>query len=151
SEGGQPQRHMKLFRPGILVLSLSAAAALLCFAISNVSRSNFWYDESMQFWISLGVDGFGAPFTPPGTFKDVIRQNATANLDPGGFSILLAFWIKLSTGEAWQRLLPLIFFASGMAGLGRIGWTRLRSIPFTMLSAFVPAAFPLLLDYATEV
>lgn len=139
--------------PWLAVALLCAAefVALSIFASWHLSRTAFWYDESMQFWMSLGVDGFGPPHTLPGGFRDVIHQNAVANLDPGGFTIIMWLWLKLATGEGWQRVLPFIFFLFGMACFGWMGWTRRRSMPFAVFSSLVPACDPLVLDYATEV
>ena len=105
----------------------------------------------MQFWISLGLDGFGAPLTPRGTLSDILKHNAIANLDPGGFSLLLGFWTIFGTSGLWLRTLPLLFFVAGMVGLGMLAWTWRRSIPFAVTAGLVPAAYPLLLDYSAEV
>lgn len=135
----------------IALVGLPGIAALGAFSVWHLLRTGFWYDESMQFWISLGLDGFAPPYSMPGSFRDVIRQNAAANLDPGGFSIILALWLKLGTSEIWQRTLPLLFFVVGLACFGWLGWTLRRSIPFAVLSSLAPTAYPLILDYATEV
>jgi len=123
----------------------------MVFSAWHLRRTGFWYDESMQFWMSVGLDGFGPPHEPLGRFRDVIRNNAIANLDPGGFTLIMWLWLKLATGEIWQRILPYLFFVFGMGCFGWLGWTLRRSIPFAILSSLVPAAYPLLLDYATEV
>jgi hypothetical protein len=135
----------------IALLCTVAVAALAIFASWHLSRTAFWYDESMQFWMSLGLDGFGPPHMPPSSFWDVVRNNAIANLDPGGFTIVMWLWLKLATDEIWQRALPFIFFLLGMACFGRMGWTRRRSIPFAVFSSLILAWDPLVLDYATEV
>lgn len=135
----------------IALLCAFEATALGVFASWHLPRTAFWYDESMQFWMSLGLDGFGPPQVPPGSFRDVIRNNAIANLDPGGFTIIMWLWLKLATGVIWQRALPLIFFLFGMACFGWLGWTRRRSILFAVFSSLIPACDPLVLDYATEV
>jgi hypothetical protein len=135
----------------VTFLAVAISAAIYPFATWHLSRTGFWYDESMQFWISLGLDGFDAPLTPRGTLGDILEENAIANLDPGGFSLLLGLWITVSTNEIWQRALPLLFFATGMLGLGMLAWKWRRSVLFSVTSALVPAAYPLLLDYSTEV
>jgi len=135
----------------LALLGALEVTALCVFCSWHLWRTTFWYDESMQFWMSLGVDGFGPPQVPAGGLRDVIHQNASANLDPGGFTIILWLWLKLATGAVWQRALPFIFFLFGMACFGWIGWTRRRSVPFAVFSGLVPACDPLLLDYATEV
>ena len=124
-------------------------AALGAFAAWHLWRTGFWFDESDQFWVSLG--SLGPPLSPLGSFRDVILANTVANLDPGGFTIIMWLWLKFATSEVWQRALPFIFFLLGMGCFGWLGWTRRRSIPFAVLSSLVPACDPLLLDYATEV
>jgi hypothetical protein len=135
----------------IALLCAFEAVALGVFACWHLSRTALWYDESMQFWMSLGLDGFGAPQTPPGGFTGVIRNNAIANLDPGGFTIIMWRWLKIATGVIWQRTLPFIFFLFGVACFGWLGWTRRRSMLFAVFGSLVPACDPLILDYATEV
>jgi hypothetical protein len=135
----------------IAMLCALEATALGVFAYWHLSRAALWYDESMQFWMSLGLDGFGAPQTPPGGFIGVIRNNAIANLDPGGFTIIMWLWLKIATGVIWQRTLPFIFFLFGVACFGWLGWTRRRSMLFAVFSSLIPACDPLILDYATEV
>jgi len=132
-------------------LGLAIVAALWPFATWHLSRTGFWYDESMQFWMSLGLDGFGPPLEPRGTLGDVLKQNAIANLDPGGFSLLLNLWTDYGTSGPWQRTLPLLFFAAGMVGLGMLAWTWRRSIPFAFAAGLVPVLYPILLDYSAEV
>ena len=138
-------------RLAIALLCAFEAAALGLFASWHLSRSAFWYDESMQFWMSLGLDAFGPPQVPPGSFRDAIRNNAIANLDPGGFTIIMWLWLKVATSGIWQRALPFIFFLFGMACFGWLGWTRRRSILFALFSSLIPAWDRLVLDYASEV
>jgi hypothetical protein len=142
-------------RPGLLVagvLAAAATAALVPFALWHLQRTGLWYDESMQFWMALGGDGFDAPLTPAGTVHDAIMSNAWGNLDPGGFTLALRAWMSLGGESAlWQRALPLSLFLLGMAALAGLGWTWRRSVAFAALAGLVPALFPLLLDYATEV
>jgi hypothetical protein len=145
------QAQRRSFGIGVILLCIPLVVALCSFAFPHLLRTAFWYDESMQFWMSLGADDFGPPFSAPGTLRDVIRQNAASNLDPGGFSILLHFWLQIGKGEIWQRLLPFLFFAISVGGMGWIGWTLRPSPLFALLCASVPALYPLLLDYATEV
>ena len=148
---GNATKHQIWRWLAIALLCALEVAALGVFASWHLARTAFWYDEFMQFWMSLGLDGFGPPHTPPGSFWDVIRNNAVANLDPGGFTIIMWLWLKLATDEIWQRALPFIFFLLGMACFGWVGWTRRRSIPFAIFSSVIPACDPLVLDYATEV
>ncbi|MDR3466555.1 MAG: hypothetical protein P4M07_11475 [Xanthobacteraceae bacterium] len=135
----------------IVALALPGFASLAMFAARHLPSTGFWYDESMQFWMSLGLDGVGPPRSPPGGFWAAIHHNAVANLDPGGFTLILRYWLRLGTGEMWQRILPFLFFATGLAGVGWIGWAQRRRRLFAAACCAVPALFPLVLDYATEV
>jgi hypothetical protein len=137
--------------PTLWLIAVPGLAALVMFAKWHLSSTSFWYDESMQFWMSLGLDGFGPPLLPPGSLRAALRNNALANLDPGGFTLILRYWLRLSTSEMWQRVLPFLFFALGIAGLGWIGWTQRKSALFAAFSCVVPTLFPLILNYATEV
>ena len=140
------------FPPALAValLCVPAIVALVAFADWNLRRTGFWFDESMQFWMSMGVDAF-EPSMPLGGFRDVIRHNAIGNLDPGAFTIIFWLWLKVTTAEIWQRILPFLFFLTAMASFGWLGWTVRRSIPFAFLTSLTPAAYPLMLDYAAEV
>jgi hypothetical protein len=133
------------------LIALPSFVALTIFAVWHLTSTSFWYDESMQFWMSHGVDGFAPPLSPPGGLRAAIRDNAVANLDPGGFTLILRYWLGISNSESWQRLLPLLFFMVGMGGMGWIGWQQRSSVPFAVLSGVVPVMFPLVLDYAAEV
>lgn len=86
----------------ILILSL--------FVFFSLLEPYLWFDESGQFFMSLGLNHFSPPNTFPGSFSEVIKNNNNYNLDPGGFTVLLYIWMKLSTNYIWIRLLPYLFF-----------------------------------------
>ncbi len=130
---------------------LLAAVAWGCFMVRNARWDGFWYDESVQYWISRGVDAYAPPLQPTGTLADVMKHNGIANLDPGGFSVMLYYWLKVSRGPEWQRVLPLLIFAVGLAGMGWLGWRWGRSLLFAAFGAMVPAAFTILMEFAFEV
>jgi hypothetical protein len=137
--------------PADLALGLVAAAALAWFICNSLQWTAFWFDESVQFYISRGLCSFGPPGQEPGGVRHVLKQNARDNLDPGGFSLLLHFWLLCGAGMAWQRALPLLFFLGGVAGLGWLGWRWRRDVRFAVFSALVSAAYPMLMNYANEV
>lgn len=132
-------------------LAATLCGALLLFAYGNVPYAGLWFDEAVQIWISQGVSPFGAPHAPPGGIVDVARQNSRHNLDPGGFSIFLHVWTKLGRSPIWLRILPLAFFLAGLGAMARLGWVWRRSLLFSLFSAAVPLAYPLILYHATEV
>lgn len=134
-----------------VLLACTSAFALGRFINRAAGSTAFWYDESVQYWISRGLDAFGPPVQTPGGLADVMKHNGLANLDPGGFSVILHYWLMVARDPMWQRILPLVIFATGLLSLGWLGWRWRRSAPFALFSALVPAAFPMLLDYANEV
>lgn len=69
-----------------------------------------WYDEAGQFWISKGLNHYSSPYETPQGLLQVIENNRYYNLDPGGFSILLHFWLFISNESFFIRLFPLLFF-----------------------------------------
>ena len=133
------------------VLAALLLGVLTVFAQRNLPYTGLWYDEAVQFWLSLGLDPFTAPGGQPGGVVQVIRQNGRANLDPGGFSLLLHLWMRGGVSPAWLRLLPFGLFLVGLGAMARLGWVCRPSPSFAVFSAAVPLAYPLLLYHVTEV
>ena len=84
---------------------------LLVFLFFGLINPYLWLDEAGQFFISIGLNHFSEPLSPKGSYLDMISNNNEFNLDPGGFSVLLFFWLKLSTNLIWIKILPYVFFA----------------------------------------
>jgi hypothetical protein len=137
--------------PLAVLLTAALLVALTLFAHRNLPYAGFWYDEAVQFWVSRGVDPFAAPGRPPGGTVAVIRQNGRANLDPGGFGLLLRVWMRGGLDPAWLRTLPFLVFLGGLAVIARLGWVCRPSPVFALFSASLPLAFPLLRYHVTEV
>lgn len=77
---------------------------------SRLTYPWLWYDEAGQFWISKGLHHYSDPFSEPLGVWQVIINNRYYNLDPGGFSILLHYWLLISNHYLFIHLLPLLFF-----------------------------------------
>lgn len=91
------------------------AILILCLFVFLILKEPYlWFDESGQFFISLGLNHFSPPNELPGSFLDVIKNNNHYNLDPGGFTVLLYLWMKISTNYIWVRILPYLFFISSI-------------------------------------
>lgn len=106
----------------LFYLIVAAIYAVMLFLVGrNLFIPDLWYDESGQVFISHGLNHFSDPLLPGGSLADVLRANHDYNLDPGGFSVLLYFWCKVSSNHIWLRLLPFIFY------LGAIVFTCLIS------------------------
>lgn len=132
------------------MLGTGTVWAFVRFARANLDNIGIWYDEAVQFWMSRGEDPYAEPFTAPGRLIDAIHSNGLNNLDPGGFTILLRWWLHGGTGVAWLRTLPIIFFVIGAGALALIGWRRFRNVPFALVCGLVPTLYPMLLVFATE-
>lgn len=78
--------------------------------LRNLNSPNLWYDEAGQFWMAKGLHHFSEPYSQDKGIKSMISINRGYNLDPGGFTLALRFWLKISTHHIWLRVLPLIFF-----------------------------------------
>lgn len=128
-----------------------AAFSILLFAGHNLPYTGMWYDESIQFWISRAVSPFAAPHSHAGDLGDVLALNAGFNLDPGGFSVLLHYWMSVDTGLAWLRLLPYLFFLLGLACLGRLAHAWSGSAVHAVLSVGLVWLFDVLLYHAVEI
>lgn len=120
-------------------------------AVDNLGYDDMWWDESAQFWVSQGLSGDAAPFTPSRNLREVVCMNTFENLDPGGFSILLHLWTRLGTGLVHLRSLPLAFFFVGMAALGCLGWRLTRSPLFAVAAAALPCLYPAARYFGLEI
>jgi len=92
----------------------SSLILLIGFIFFTLLNPFLWFDEAGQFFISLGLNHYSEPNSLPGTLNEVLINNNKFNLDPGGFSILLFLWLKISTNYIWIRLLPFLFFISSV-------------------------------------
>lgn len=102
-------------RRGFSRAALYAAIAIAYLAAffligRNILDAPLSYDESGQIFISQGLNHWSHPYSQPLGLGHVIKNNSLYNLDPGGFSILLFFWEKVSHNLIWIRLLPFLFY-----------------------------------------
>lgn len=67
-------------------------------------------DEAGQYWMALGQNHFTPFYSETKGLKEVISQNNFYNLDPGGFTYILHFWLMISKNYLWVKLLPMVFF-----------------------------------------
>lgn len=125
---------------------------LVFFAISqNLRHQYLWFDESVQFWISKGLNPDSEPLSKPGDFLDVIENNKYYNMDPGGFSILLHFWSKISNTIIWLRLLSFLFFTGIVLSIIYLTNLWLKNLSIALLAGFTPILFPMILNMGFEV
>lgn len=126
-----------------IILWLSFAILVIYNAIDGFSDRYLWYDESGQFFISMGLNHFSPPLSSRGTFFDVLVNNTRLNLDPGGFSILLYFWTYISQDVMFLRILPYLFYLAGAIFVFKISRVYINSLSlsvmFTATWFFLPA------------
>jgi len=114
------------------------------------TNPNFWFDESGQFWMSKGLNHFSQPLMPEGNITDVINANNIHNLDPGGYTLGLRFWMILGDSPTWLRGFSFIFFIITMlacAGTVYI-WTKNRF--FSLAAGLLPLSAPIIAYYSYE-
>jgi len=79
-------------------------------AYGNINNPNFWFDESGQIWMSCGLNHFSPINSNFGSYNDILKSNNSHNLDPGGFTFLLAILLKVTTIPILIRFIPFLFF-----------------------------------------
>ncbi len=109
-----------------------------------------WFDEAGQFFISMGMGHWSAPFTPPDGLLAVLRSNNRYLFDPFGYTLLLRLWALVSTSAAWLRTLSFLGFLGMLAtGYAVLRKARVPHVPALFLTALLPSS-PLLYQYAGE-
>lgn len=117
----------------------------------NLNIHNLWYDEAGQFFISKGLNHDSDPLEEEKGLIHVVENNAHYNLDPGGFSILLHFWSKISNSHIWLRILPFLFFIGVVLSFIYISNLWLKNLNIAILMGFIPIFYPLALKLGVEV
>lgn len=101
---------VKIIRNLVFVsLCLVLYLSIYWFLYGGLTNPHLSFDEGGQFWLCKGLYHFSPINTPSGTFTEMMVFNRTWNMDPGGFSVIGFFWLKLSNLIIWMRILPLIF------------------------------------------
>ena len=130
-----------------------AAVALMLLFVHTAVDPEFWWDESGQYWMSLGQYHLADTGTAPGPIQDGLWRGRNGwNLDPVGFTVLLRGWIEIF-GSAPVALRALPFMAYMAAFLtGAVMGRRVMRLPWFVSSALslgvLGAALPA--QYATE-
>ena len=122
----------------------------ILFRISlNLYNDSPWYDEAIQIWISLGSNP--DEITMNNGMVQVIKLNQLFNHDPGGFSLVLHLWLKISNDMQWIRLLPLLFFIGSVF----VVFLTIQSLSKNKLISFICSLIPFLFDtllyFSTEI
>lgn len=139
---------------GALVVALVTLIGLVIFAIHNVPDANIWLDESGQYWLSQGLHHDSTLDAQPGSIIDGIWFGRNGfNLDPPGFTVLLAAWVKVFGSSIISlRALPFVMFSLTFIPAYLLGTKGLK-LPRT-LCVLIPAlvlTLSLPLQYSTEI
>jgi len=135
----------------VALLSALLVSAVVGLAIHNLGYTGMWWDEASQFWNSQGLSNYSPPFAKRSGVIDVLRRNASENLDPGGFSVLLHAWTAFGQRIEWLRFLPLVFLIIAAFGVGLLGWRLTRSALFAFMACAVPLLYPAVLYFGLEI
>lgn len=111
---------------------------------------SYWFDESGQYWMAQGQTHYAGPGTPAGGLSDILAANAAANLDPGGFTLLLRLWSELLP-VALLRLLPLLFgLLAVVLAVILVRTVSNSTIGIAALAGSIVLLSPLLHEYSFE-
>ena len=115
----------------------------------NLYNDSPWYDEAMQIWISFGCNPDN--ITKNNGVVEVIKLNQLFNHDPGGFSLLLHLWLKISHDMQWIRLLPLLFFMGSVFVVFLTIQSLFKDKLISFICSLIPFLFDTLLYFSTEI
>lgn len=140
-------RINKLF----LFVIIGAYLISLLIISKNIFTPYLSYDEAGQFFISKGLNHDSIPFEKEKGLTYVVKSNSFYNLDPGGFTILLHFWTKISNSHIWLRLLPFSFFIGIILSFIYLSHLWLKNLNIAILMGFIPILTPVILSMGFEV
>jgi hypothetical protein len=129
---------------GIYIITLSTIS-------KNLFTPYLSYDEAGQFFISKGLNHDSNPLEKEKNLTYVIKNNSFYNLDPGGFTILLHYWSKISNSHIWLRLLPFLFFIGLIMSFIYLSYQWLKNLNIAILMGFIPIFSPVVLSMGFEI
>jgi hypothetical protein len=125
-----------LTRPRLFALLILALA--LAIRLWDLTARSLWLDEAVEYWVAA------SPLArQPDIVRDVIQ-------DPPLYSLLLHVWMEVSTGEAWLRLLSVLFGVGTVAGIMAIAY-RLQGWASAWVAGLMVSILPSAVRYAQEV
>ena len=102
------------------------------------------FDEAGQFWMAQGLNHDSPAMSQVGGVLDVIRNNQNYNFDPGGYSIIMHFWNKVSAHYLWMRSLSFMFFLLTIAAFGYLAYQWTRNVYIAVCASLVPFLIPII-------
>jgi large-conductance mechanosensitive channel len=95
-------------KKSLTIVMVVAIILVVCYTIIKMySESYFWYDEAVQFYDAIGIN-YDSPNVIH-NFDNIHLKNSRYNMDPGGYTLMLHFWTKISMNPFFIRLLNFIF------------------------------------------
>jgi len=150
-DGRTRRRRLALRTTAVLVWCALAAAAALHVAL-NIGNEAIWYDEAMQVHTSLGVNAFGPPFAPRGSLLRVVSRNGVDQLDPGGFGVLLHWWmLAFGTSVVAMRTLSALLVIAGLIALATLARRWIRHPLAPPAAVGLAMLDPLVREHALEI
>lgn len=134
----------------MVTAAVAIGGAVVVLIHRAITFDSYWFDESGQYWMAQGQTHFAPPGTPPGGLRAIWDANAAANLDSGGFTLLLRLWTELLPAQT-MRILPLLFGLLAAAVTVLLVRTTARaSMAVSMLAGSIVLLSPLLREYSFE-
>jgi len=120
--------------------------------IVTILHSEFlWLDEAVQFYISKGININSSDFfNLSGNLNDVILNNTLTNLDPGGFSVILHYWSKVSNNIIWLRILPFSFYIIFVISFCYVFYLLFDKNKLSIFSVFISLFIPQFISKSIE-
>lgn len=129
---------------GIYILSFLAISG-------KFDTPYLWFDEAGQFFMSKGLNYDSDPLEEEKSLAYVVKNNSFYNFDPGGFSIILHFWSKVSSYHIWLRFLPFLFFIGIVLSFIYFSYLKFKEIDIALLMGFITILIPMVLRTALEI
>jgi hypothetical protein len=147
--------HLFTYDKTILALRLFLGLLMCRVLYWGVFDQTLWFDESGQYWMSLGQSHFSPPLTSNGSLLEVWQRNIDSNLDPGGFTFLLRWWIKLvgsdlMTLRVFPSLFLILFLGIVLKFNLSISASKLEKVLSYLFVMFLMTS-PMILNYGFEI
>ncbi|MDP4291377.1 MAG: hypothetical protein Q8908_09885 [Bacteroidota bacterium] len=134
-----------------LLIILGIYIITLLVITKNLDTPYLWFDEAGQFFIAKGLNHDSNPLGGEKGLSFVVKNNAYYNLDPGGFSILLHYWSKISNTHIWLRILPFLFFIGTVLLFIYLSYLWTKNLIIALLMGFAPILIAMVLNMGFEV
>jgi hypothetical protein len=95
-------------KKSLTIIMVVTIILVFCYTIIKMySETYFWYDEAVQFYDAIGIN-----YDSPNVIHNIDNvhlKNSRYNMDPGGYTLILHYWTKISMNPFFIRLLNFVF------------------------------------------